>query len=132
MPSPGHSRGSINVLFPEDGILFTADSIPVKNDIPNYDNFNDLMNSLNRIRTDLDHEILLTSWTPAITDPKEMERLLDEGDAYLKTLDETVKRIYVGEASEPLAFCRRAIAKLGLPDLYVNPIVDRAFRGHRI
>ncbi|NWH06724.1 MBL fold metallo-hydrolase [Desulfobacter latus] len=130
--SPGHSRGSVNILFPEDRILFTADSIPVKNDIPNYDNFNDMVNSLNSIRTSRDYEILLTSWTPAITGPKDIERFLDEGESYLKALDETVKSIYVGEESEPLEFCRKAILKMGLPDFHVNPIVDRAFRGHRI
>lgn len=130
--SPGHSRGSINILFLEDRILFTADSIPVKNDIPNYDNFNDLVNSLNCIRTSRDYEILLTSWTPAITDSKDVEMFLDEGESYLKALDETVKNIYVGEESEPLEFCRKAISKLKLPDFYVNPIVDRAFKGHKI
>lgn len=130
--SPGHSRGSVNILFQEDRILFTADSIPVKNDIPNYDNFNDLVNSLNCIRTNRDYRILLTSWTPAIYDPKEIERFLNESESYLKALDETVKSIYVGEESEPLEFCRKAIFKLGLPDFYVNPIVDRAFRGHKI
>lgn len=128
--SPGHSRGSVNILFPEDRILFTADSIAVKNDIPNYDNFNDLVNSLNCIRTNRDYEILLTSWTPVIADPKEIERFLNESENYLKTLDETVKSVYLGEESEPLEFCGKAISKLGLPDLYVNPIVDRAFRGH--
>lgn len=130
--SPGHSKGSINILFQEDRILFTADSIPVKNDIPNYYNFNELMNSLNRIKTSRDYEILLTSWTPAIIHPKEIKKFLDEGESYLKALDETVKRVYVGEESEPLAFCREAILKSGLPDFYVNPIVDRAFRGHKM
>jgi glyoxylase-like metal-dependent hydrolase (beta-lactamase superfamily II) len=130
--SPGHSRGSVNVLFREDRILFTADSIPIKNDIPNYDDFNDLVISLKRIRTNRDYEILLTSWTPAIIDPKEIKRFLDEGEEYLKTLDEAVKRIYVGKESAPLEFCRKVIVKLGLPEFYVNPIVDRAFRGHGI
>jgi len=63
---------------------------------------------------------------------KEIKRFLDEGESYLKALDEAVKSIYVGEESEPLEFCRKTISKLGLPDFYVNPIVDRAFRGHRI
>ena len=67
-----------------------------------------------------------------ITDPKEIERFLNEGEGYLKALDETVKSIYVGKESEPLDFCRKAILKLGLPDFYVNPVVDRAFRGHKI
>lgn len=129
--SPGHSRGSVNILFQEDKILFTADSIPVKNDIPNYDNFTDLVNSLNRIRTRRLYEILLTSWTPAMTDPNDIDRFLEEGECYLKAVDETVKSIYVGEESEPLEFCRKVIVKLGLPDFYVIPIVDRAFRGHK-
>ncbi|MCW7754373.1 MBL fold metallo-hydrolase [Desulfobotulus sp. H1] len=130
--SPGHSRGSVNILFLEDRILFTADSIPVKNDIPNYDNFHDLVNSLDCIRTRRDYEILLTSWTPAITKPKDVEMFLDEGERYLKALDETVKNVYAGEESEPLDFCRKAIVQLKLPDFYINPIVDRAFKGHRI
>jgi hydroxyacylglutathione hydrolase len=129
--SPGHSRGSINILFEEDRILFTADSIPVKNDIPNYDNFNDLVKSLNCIRTYVDYSVLLTSWTPPLTDRKEIEKFLDEGEGYLKILDEAVTAIYAGEESVPLEFCRKAILKLGLPDIYINPIVDRAFRGHK-
>jgi len=128
--SPGHSRGSINILFEEDRILFTADSIPVKNDIPNYDNFYDLMKSLNRIRTSEDYALLLTSWTVALNDRKEIEKFLDEGERYLKALDDAVKCIYTGVEAAPLEFCRKAIIKLGLPEFYINPIVDRAFRGH--
>lgn len=128
--SPGHSRGSINIFFEEDRILFTADSIPVKNDIPNYDNFYALMNSLTRIRTSEDYALLLTSWTPPLADRKEIEKFLDEGESYLKALDDAVKAIYSGEEAVPLEFCRKAIIKLGLPEFYINPIVDRAFRGH--
>lgn len=129
--SPGHSKGSINILLPEDRILFTADSIPIRNDIPNYDDFNDLMNSLQRIRTNQDYSILLTSWTSPLTDRKEIEKLLDEAETYLKALDETVKSIYIGEESESLEFCKKVVSKLGLPDFYINPIVDNAFRGHK-
>ena len=128
--SPGHSKGSINIFFPEDKILFTADSIPIKNDIPNYDDFNDLMDSLHRIRSTQDLSILLTSWSPPLTGRKEIEIFLDEVESYLKVLDKTVKSIYIGEESEALEFCRKVILKLGLPDFYVNPIVDKAFKGH--
>lgn len=130
--SPGHSRGSVNILFQEDRILFTADSIPLKNDIPNYENFSDLVSSLNSIRTNPDYETLLTSWTPPFTEPGQIERLLDEGENYLKALDETVKSVYVGDEAEPMMFCRKAVLKLGLPDFYVNPIVERAFRAHKL
>ncbi len=71
--SPGHSKGSINILFKEDNILFTADSIPLKNDIPNYDSYPDLMNSLEGINERNDFSILLTSWTPPLMDGPEIE-----------------------------------------------------------
>lgn len=129
--SPGHSKGSVNVLFMEDKIFFTADSIPVKNDIPNYDNFYDLMKSLNYIKSNQDYSILLTSWTPPLTSQKEIKKILDEGERYLKLLDETVKSIYIGEESDPLKFCKKVISKLDLPDFFANPIVDEAFRGHK-
>ncbi|MGV8059154.1 MAG: MBL fold metallo-hydrolase [Smithellaceae bacterium] len=129
--SPGHSKGSLNILFREDKILFTADSIPVKNDIPNYDNFNDLINSLNSIKASQDYSILLTSWTPPFTSGQEIKNVLDEGESYLETLDETVKHIYAGEESAPLELCRKAILKLKLPEFYINPIVDKAFKGHK-
>jgi len=130
--SPGHSSGSINILFEEDRILFTADSIPVKKDIPNYDNFNDLVRSLNSIRTNRDYTILLTSWTPPITDPEKIEKFLNEGEIYMRALDDAVKGIYTGDEAVPLEFCRKVILKLGLPEFYINPVVDRAFRGHKI
>lgn len=129
--SPGHSKGSINILFREDKILFTADSIPVKNDIPNYDNFNDLMKSLNCIKISQDYSFLLTSWTPPLTSQKEIKKLLDEGENYLKLLDETVKNYYIGKESDALKFCKKVISKLELPEFYVNPIVDEAFKGHK-
>jgi len=87
--------------------------------------------NLGYIRTSRNYLILLTSWTPPLKDRKEIEKFLDEGENYLKSLDEAVKSIYIGEESEPLEFCRKAVSKLKLPDFYVNPIADRAFKGHK-
>lgn len=66
--SPGHSAGSVNLLFQNEKVLFTADSIPLKGDIPNYDNARQLLDSLQAIENNNDYEILLTSWTPAFSD----------------------------------------------------------------
>ncbi|HEX2395524.1 MAG TPA: MBL fold metallo-hydrolase, partial [Bacteroidales bacterium] len=80
--SPGHSKGSLNILFKEDEILFTADSIPLKNDIPNYDSYIDLINSLVKIRLNKQYKTLLTSWTPPLTDAEAINRVLTEGEDY--------------------------------------------------
>jgi glyoxylase-like metal-dependent hydrolase (beta-lactamase superfamily II) len=127
--TPGHSAGMLSLLFREEGVLFTGDAIPLKNDIPNYDNYLQLMASLDLIKK-LDYQTLLTSWTPAYTDKEEIEKLIAEGEAYLKLIDKAVKENYIGEELEPLQFCRKTAAQLGLPPFLANPIVNRAFRSH--
>jgi glyoxylase-like metal-dependent hydrolase (beta-lactamase superfamily II) len=125
--SPGHSKGSVNIEFVEDRILFTADSIPLKNDIPNYDNFSDLMNSLDKI-SKAGYSTLLSSWTPPLMDYKEIGQLIEEGKTYMQTIDSAVKECY-GNTSNPES-CKIAVGRLGLPPFLANPIVDKAFRSH--
>jgi glyoxylase-like metal-dependent hydrolase (beta-lactamase superfamily II) len=128
--SPGHSRGSLNILFKEDRILFTADSIPLKNDIPNYDNYQDLIESLKTIKLNTNFNILLSSWTPAIFDRDEIQRLIDEGAGYLQKIDSMVKDSYKINSSDNLDSCKDLIRKLELPPFFANPLSDKAFKSH--
>jgi len=128
--TPGHSPGSLNFGFPSEEILFTADSIPLANDIPNYDNYKDLLHSLERIKADLKYHGLLSSWTEPIFDREKIDRLISDGEAYLQLIDETVQEVYQDHEYEPLEYCSKVIRKLDLPPFYVNPIVDKAFRTH--
>jgi hydroxyacylglutathione hydrolase len=128
--SSGHSRGSLNILFEEDKILFTADSIPLKNDIPNYDNYFELMESLEKIKKNNEFNILLTSWTPPLTDKEKIKRIIAEGEEYMKQIDSVVKDCYKDKNIKSLDSCKCAVLKLGLPPFLVNPIVDKAFRSH--
>ncbi len=128
--SPGHSKGSINILFKEDNILFTADSIPLINDIPNYDSYPDLINSLEGIKKRNDFSILLTSWTPPLMNGPEIEKIISDGEKYMFELENIVKKTYIGEETETFMFCKATIEKLGLPPFLVTPIVDKAFRSH--
>jgi len=128
--SPGHSKGSLNILFKEDHILFTADSIPLKNDIPNYENYSALMNSLKIIKANELYNILLTSWTPPLYTKSETDNLIKDGEEYLNKINRLVKETYTGKESESFLFCRKTIEKLGLPSLLSNHITDRALRSH--
>jgi len=125
--SPGHSKGSLNIEFVEDCILFTADSIPLKNDIPKYDNFSDLMNSLDKI-SNAEFATLLSSWNAPLSDKAEIGQLIEEGRTYMQTIDSVVKECY-GNTCNPES-CKLAVGKLGLPPFLANPIVDKAFRSH--
>ena len=128
--SPGHSKGLLNMMFEEDKILFTADSIPLKNDIPNYDNYFELMQSLEKIKKNTVFKTLLTSWTPPLTDRNEIEKLIEEGEEYMKIIDAVINDCYKEKNTNTLDYCKIAVDKLGLPQYLVNPIVDRAFKSH--
>jgi len=117
-------------MFKEDRILFTADSIPLKNDIPNYDNYPDLMKSLKAIKENSHYRSLITLWTPPLTYLSEIKKLISNGEEYMIKIDQTVKEIYTGNEPEPFIFCKKTIEKLGLPPFLVTPVVDQAFRGH--
>ena len=128
--SSGHSPGSLNILFEEDKILFTADSIPLKNDIPNYSSYPELIDSLDAIKNCTDLNMLLTSWTPPIRDREEIEKIIHDGDEYLKRIDSIVKICYKDKNTNTLDYCRIALDKLGLPPFLVTQIVDQAFKSH--
>ncbi len=128
--SPGHSKGLVNIEFIEDKILFTADSIPLKNDIPNYDNYFDLINSLKRIEKNTNYELLISSWTEPLSEKVKIDLLISEGYDYLKKIDNLVNTYYSNESEMPFESCKKIIDELKLPPLFVNPIVDRAFRTH--
>lgn len=128
--SPGHSKGLINTFFKEDKILFTADSIPLVNDIPNYDSFHQLKSSLKAIKNFNDYDILLSSWMEPINNFTKIKELIMNGEQYLIKLDVGVKQYYSRKEENTLQNCKRLIDNLGLPPVYVNPIVHRAFQSH--
>ena len=128
--TPGHSKGSFSMLFNEDSILFTADSLPLANDIPTYDNYKDLQNSLQLIRSLTNYTILLSSWTRPLRDKNEIAQLIAEGEEYLHTLDAAVKQHYSQKESKPLENCKKVITAMKLPPVFVIPLVDRAFKTH--
>jgi glyoxylase-like metal-dependent hydrolase (beta-lactamase superfamily II) len=128
--SPGHSKGSFSILFNEDKILFTADSLPLENDIPTYDNFKDLKESITLIKSVNKYKTLLSSWTAPLNDKNEIEKLINDGEKYLDRIDVAVKKFYPEKESNPLDNCRKVINDLGLPPVFIVPLVDRAFRTH--
>ena len=128
--APGHSKGSLNVSFREDMILFTADSIPLRNDIPNYDNYADLMNTLRKIRSDGNYKTMLSSWTAPLTNRSDIEKILNEGEEYMKKIDAAVMEFYTKGKDDYPADCKNTIDKLGLAPYLVNPLVNRAFLSH--
>jgi hydroxyacylglutathione hydrolase len=129
--TPGHSKGSISLSVPEEGVLFTGDCIPVEMDIPNYDDFKDLKNSLSRLKEFKDLEVMLSSWSEPITEKIEMRVAIEKGENYLARIDTAVRKHYVTEQAD-MECCKKVITELGLPPIFVMPMVHKAFLSHRI
>jgi hypothetical protein len=72
-------------------ILFTADSLPVENDIPTYDNFKELKQTIQKIKLISTYKTLLSSWTEPLNDKTKILSLIEKGDQYLDRLDCAIK-----------------------------------------
>lgn len=127
--TPGHSKGSISLLMREEGVIFTGDCIPVEMDIPNYDNFHDLKKSLNFLKGFQDIKVMLSSWSDPVYDKMKMREIIEKGEDYLSRIDIVVKKYYLHRQAD-MSSCRNVIAELGLPSVFVIPMVHRAFLSH--
>jgi glyoxylase-like metal-dependent hydrolase (beta-lactamase superfamily II) len=127
--TPGHSKGSMSLLIREEGVLFTGDCIPVEMDIPNYDDFHDLKNSLNFIKGFQNIKVMLSSWSEPVYDKIKMREAIEKGEAYLSRIDTVVKKYYLNRQAD-MNSCKNVIAELGLPPVFAIPMVHRAFLSH--
>ncbi len=126
--TPGHSKGSISLLLPEEMALFSADAVPIVGDLPIYDDVLESARSIKRLMALDGIEFLLASWD----DPRrgnEAYRIMDGGLGYLKRIHKAVKKIG-GESHdmEPMELCSRVLKELGMPETIANPLVARSFQ----
>jgi len=128
--TPGHSPGSMSLYFHKNKVLFTGDAIPLKGDIPNYDSYSQTLSSLEKLEKLTNIEWLLSSWSDPISDKVSINRLFDEGKAYLQLLDAAVKKYYSGTTEATMEMCKRVIDELKLPPIYANPLSHKAFLSH--
>ena len=87
--TPGHSKGSISLLMEEEGILITGDAIPLKGDLPIYDDLESSVRSIEKLKTINGIKTLLSSWD----DPRKGEQVyhvMDESLDYLQRIHESV------------------------------------------
>ncbi|MDI6643791.1 MAG: MBL fold metallo-hydrolase [Methanobacteriaceae archaeon] len=81
--TPGHSPGSISLFIPDEKILFSGDAIPLAGDIPIYDDYQDSVNSLKKLKDLKNVDMILSSWD----DPKtfdEAQESINDSIEYLE------------------------------------------------
>ena len=128
--TPGHSNGSISLLIPGEGVLFTGDAVPIRGDLPIYDDATESIQSIKKLKEIEGIKVLLASWD----EPREGEsayRIMDEGLDYLKQIQVSVDKIAkYNSGLDPLEFCKLVLNDLGLPEMAANPIMARFFQSN--
>ena len=126
--TPGHSSGSISLWLPEDGALCTADAIPIKGDMPIFEDIVTSASSIRRLKSVPGIKVLLAAWD----EPRysvDSYRIMDDGLEYLQHIHNAVLRVAGQDPSiDSMELCRRALNELGLPEKMANPLIARSFQ----
>lgn len=125
--TPGHSRGSISLIFDSEMAAFSGDAVPLPNDLPIYENIVDSVASLRKLRAYKNCETLLSSWEAPIQGRENIERRIDAGLSYLRKIHECVLKARNDGKENLMELCRQVVAELGLPPFAAMPLVAKAF-----
>ncbi len=126
--TPGHYPGHLSMQIWGEDVLFTGDAIPLKNDLPNYHNYQNLIDSLELINKTKGYSTLVSSWADPMNCEK-AEIFISEAREYLISINDTVAKQYL-KPERNMEHCRAVINKLHLPPLFANPLSDIAFASH--
>jgi hydroxyacylglutathione hydrolase len=128
--TPGHSRGSISLLFHEDRALISGDAVPISGTVPIYEDFLHSIESIRKLREIKGLKVLLTSWD----EPHYGDRayaLMDDGLHYLQHIHEVVLKEKVSSPTSDIMQLSAGILKsLGLPEIALIPILVRSIEAH--
>jgi len=126
--TPGHSRGSISLRLPSEGVLLTGDAVPVPGGMPIYDDVVSLVRSLRRLMGLDGVRFLLSSWDDPIAGdgiPLRFQACFRE----LRNVQNAAER-NADLASDPMEMCRRVLGELGLPPAVANPMIATSIVSH--
>ena len=127
--TPGHSDGSVSLLYKEENILFSGDAVILPGEMPIYTDVKKYIKSINKI-TALDVQILLSSWDEPRYGTLVIE-ILDLSRSYIRKIHDTVVNIYSEDRSvSPGILCKRVLKKLGIPEFLVNPLLENSVLAH--
>jgi hydroxyacylglutathione hydrolase len=128
--TPGHSAGSISLILEPDGILFSADAIPMRGAVPIYDDVLSSTDSIRKLKRLRALKTLLASWD----EPRHGERVysvMEEGLLQIQALHDTIRRIRAGSPEADLmALSSQVLQAMGLPQTALIPIVIRSIEAH--
>ncbi len=126
--TPGHSKGSISLLFEKDKALFTADVLIYPGDLPIYEDISACLNSIKMLQKVANVENLFSSWEHPIQGQDEIIKRMDESIAYLERIHTAViSNSSINKQQNIMELCQKVVSELGLPPFAAMPLVAKAF-----
>ncbi|MCF8056467.1 MAG: MBL fold metallo-hydrolase [Desulfocapsa sp.] len=126
--TPGHSKGSISLLFEGEKSLFTADALAFPGDLPIYEDISSSIASIKTLQQIGNIENLFSSWEPPIQGQEKISKRMEESIAYLKRIHTAVINNSSGVKNENIMeLCQKVVGELGLPPFAAMPLVAKAF-----
>lgn len=126
--TPGHSKGSISLLFEDEKTLFTADALAYPGDLPIYEDITACLTSIKMLQ-EVDNVVnLLSSWEAPIQGQEKIIKRMNESIAYLERIHTVVmNNSSINEQQNTMELCQKVVTELGLPPFAANPLVAKAF-----
>lgn len=128
--TPGHSRGSISLIYEEEGALFSGDAIPMSGGVPIYEDVLASVRSIRKLKETKGLNILFASWDEPCHGDR-VYTLMDEGLNYFQNIHEVVCKEKENVPSlDPIAVTAPVLKSLGLPETSLIPIVVQSIQAH--
>lgn len=125
--TPGHSKGSVSLLFENEETLLSGDALIPPQEIPLYDDIREMVITVRNLQTVADISVLLSSWEEPVKGAAVIRERMGQSLDYLRQIHATVCEVSGGQEVEPMKLCSQVVQKLGLPPGAVNPLVVKGF-----
>lgn len=126
--TPGHSKGSLSLLFEDGKSLFTADVLIYPGDLPIYEDIFACRRSIKMLQEIDTVENLFSSWENPIQGQGNIYIRMNESIAYLERIHTAViKNSNMNKQQNNMELCQKVVTELGLPPFAAIPLVAKAF-----
>ena len=128
--TPGHSKGSISLLYNKARALFTGDAVPKSGAVPIYEDVATSVASIKKLKEINGLEVLMASWD----DPQfgaSVYPSMDQGLQWLQQIHDAVLAEAAGsDALDPEKLSAGVLKRLGFAEIPLVPIVVTSIGAH--
>lgn len=128
--TPGHSKGSIALLYNKDMALFGGDAVPKPGTVPIYEDVATSIESIKKLKQIKGLKILMASWDePQFADS--VYPSMDAGLLWFQQIhDAVLAETAASDAVNPQDLSARVLKRLGFPEIPLVPIVVTSIGAH--